>query len=196
MRAIFLDIETTGLYASRHRPIDIAFKIVDVTAGYHITSYQSIIKPTEEAWERRDPISIEINGFTWEQVCLGREPFLVGKEIIQLFTDLKIERGKAVYICQNPAFDRGFFNQLIEVYTQEGLNWPYHWLDLASMYWAVVVEQSKKSNNPFPEQLSVSKNEIGKQFNLPPELKPHRSMKGVDHLILCYEALFGIKFKG
>ncbi len=196
MRAIFLDIETTGLDATRHRAIDIALKVVDVSSGYYVTSFQSIIKPTLEAWERRDLISMEINGYTWEQVSSGKDSHTVGKEIILLFSDLNIERGNAVYICQNPAFDRGFFNQLVEVYTQEGLNWPYHWLDLASMFWAVLVERSKKEGLPFPEHITVSKNDIAKHFNLPPEMIPHRSMKGVEHLILCYEALFGVKFKG
>ncbi len=196
MRAIFLDIETTGLDPMKHRPLDIAIKIADISSGYYITSFQSLIAPTQEAWERRDLISLEINGFNWEQVSLGKEAAGVGKEIIQLFTDLKIERGKAVYICQNPAFDRGFFNQLVDVYTQEGLNWPYHWLDLASMFWAFLMEKYKKQGISFPEHVTVSKNDIAKYFGLPPELKPHRSMKGVEHLILCYEALFGIKFKG
>ena len=196
MRTIFMDIETTGLDPARHDVVDIAFKVVDVTAGFHITSYHSLVKVTEEAWERRDPISMEINGFSWEQVSSGKEPAVVGKEIVALFTDLQIERGKAVFICQNPAFDRSFFNHLVEVYTQEGLNWPYHWLDLASMYWALVAEKSKQNGIPFPEQITISKNEIARHYNLPPEMHPHRAMKGVEHLIQCYEAVLGVKFKG
>jgi DNA polymerase-3 subunit epsilon/oligoribonuclease len=196
MRAIFLDIESTGLDPIRHRVIDIAFKIVDVTTGFYIMSYHSLVKPTEEAWERRDLISMDINGFNWDQVSQGKDALTVGKEIITLFTDLQIERGKAVFICQNPGFDRSFFNQLVEVYTQEGLNWPYHWLDLASMFWGVLVEKSKKNGDRFPEQIVISKNEIARHYNLPPEMQPHRAMKGVEHLIQCYEAVLGVKFKG
>lgn len=196
MRVIFLDIESTGLDPKRHNVIDIAFKIVDVTSGYHIMSYHTLVKPSEEAWERRDLFSMEINGFNWDQVSEGKDALTVGKEIITLFTDMKIERGKAVFVCQNPGFDRAFFNQLVEVYTQEGLNWPYHWLDLASMFWGVLVEKSKKNGESFPEQIVISKNEIAKHYNLPPETQPHRAMKGVDHLIQCYEAVFGLKFRG
>jgi oligoribonuclease len=196
MRAIFLDIETTGLDPFKHHVIDIAFKIVDLTTGFHVKDYHSLVKPSEEAWERRDLISMEINGFNWEQVSAGKDISQVGKEIKDLFTDLQIERGKAVFICQNPAFDRSFFNQIIEVYTQEGLNWPYHWLDLASMFWAIFFEKNKQKGIPFPEHLVVSKNEIARHYNLPPEKEPHRAMKGVDHLIQCYEAVLGVKFKG
>ncbi len=196
MRAIFLDIESTGLDPTKHRAIDIALKIVDVTVGYHVTSYQSLIRPTADAWERRDPISMEINGLTWDQIATGKEASTVGKEIKQLFTELKIERGKAIYICQNPGFDRSFFNQIVDLYSQEALNWPYHWLDLASMFWTVLVDKYKQAKVPFPAEVTVSKNEIAKYFNLQPEIKPHRSMKGVDHLIQCYEALLKVKFKG
>ncbi len=194
MRAIFLDIETTGLDASKHRPIDIALTIVDITTGRYLASYQSILKIAPEAWALRDPISIDINGFTWEQICTGKETAIVCKEIIALFTEHGIQRGKAVFICQNPAFDRGFFNLIIEVYTQELLNWPYHWLDLASMYWALLVEKSNREGVAFPEQITISKNEIAKKYNLPPEMSPHRAIKGVEHLIQCYEAVLGVTF--
>lgn len=195
MRAIFLDIETTGLDASKHRPIDIGLKIVHVNSGCYTASYQSILKIAPEAWALRDPVSIDINGFTWEQICTGKEVSNVGKEIITLFTEQGIQRGQAVFICQNPAFDRGFFNQIIDVYTQERLNWPYHWLDLASMFWALLVQKSKQENIPFPEQIVISKNEIAKKYNLPPEAEPHRAIKGVEHLIQCYEAVLGVNFK-
>src|SRR5262245_40336105 len=103
MRAIFIDIETTGLDAKQHRAIDIALKIVDITSGYYTASYESIIKISPEVWALRDPISIDINGFSWEQICTGKEPDLIHKEIIALFTEQGIQRGKAVFICQNPA---------------------------------------------------------------------------------------------
>lgn len=194
MRAIFLDIETTGLDPTRHRTIDIAFKIIDVTSGEVLGVFQSIIKLTPADWDKRDPVSIEINGFTWEQVSTGQEVSLARSEIIQMFTGLKIERGNAVFICQNPAFDRGFFSQMIDVYTQENLHWPYHWLDLASMYWSQLVQKSKAEGVSFQETMNLSKNEIAKAYNLPPEQHPHRAMKGVEHLILCYEAVLGVKF--
>lgn len=193
MLAIFLDIETTGLDSTRHRAIDIGLKIVDVGTGETVGEYQSVIKITREFWEKRDLSSIEINGFTWEQTLEGKDPKTVGDEIIALFTSKGIERGLAVFICQNPAFDRSFFTQLVDIYTQEKLHWPYHWLDFASMYWAHLAFESREKGIPFPKKLNLSKNEIAKIYKLPVEEEPHRAMNGVNHLILCYQTVVGLK---
>lgn len=189
--AIFLDIETTGLDSFMHHAIEIAFKIVDVSTGELKKEYETIVKQPWEAWEKRDHSSVLINGFTWEKVCQGREIIAITSDIISLFTEVQIQRGKAVFVCQNPAFDRGFFAQLVNVYTQERLNWPYHWLDLASMYWTLVVKRSLQEGIPLPSELHLSKNEIARSFNLPEEQMPHRAINGVNHLIQCYEKVVG-----
>ena len=191
MLAIFLDTESTGLDFRRHNILEIAFKIIDVSTGELRASYNSCISLSSEAWQNKDPSSIEINGFTWEETLKGKPIAVVGKEIIDLFTSLQIERGKAVFICQNPAFDRSLFSQLIDVYTQEKLHWPYHWLDFASMYWALRFRDSMNRGVPFPEQINLSKNEIAKMYGLQEESHPHRAMNGVDHLILCYKTVVG-----
>lgn len=185
MLGIFLDIETTGLNSQKHSPIDIALKVIDLNDFKEIGHYQSIIALSQEAWDRRDPMSIEINGFTWERTQQGKFPAVVGKEIIALLTSLQIQRGSSIFICQNPAFDRGFFNQMVDVYVQELLNWPYHWLDLASMFWARRVASEGK----LPERISLSKNDIAKAYGLSTEPTPHNAMGGVDHLIQCYRAV-------
>lgn len=192
MLAIFLDIEATGLDSFRHSPIDIAIKIVDLSSGIEKGSYQSVLRQTPEVWEKRDLYSMEINGYLWEDLLLGKNPVQVKEEILNLFQSLNIIRGKAFFICQNPSFDRGFFSQIIDVYTQEKLHWPYHWLDFASMYWALLVQNTKKNKLPFPETLSLSKNEIAKIYDIPPEASPHKAMNGVDHLIACYKAVIGM----
>lgn len=194
MQAIFLDIETTGLDCTKHVAIDIAFEIVDMTTNKSKVRYQSLIKHPIEIWNRADPSSLLINGYTYEQSASGKEISIARDEIISIFTTFGIERGKAVFICQNPAFDRGFFMQLIDVYTQERLGWPYHWLDFASMYWSVLVKQMVQANSKFPETLNISKNEIAKVYNLPEEQSPHRAMQGVEHLMLCYQTVFGLQF--
>lgn len=191
MLAIFLDIETTGLDPTRHRAIDIALKAIDVNLKIEIGSYQSLIKPTAEVWDRRDPHSIEINGYTYDMLTLGKDIFQVRQEILDLFKKLGVERGKAVFICQNPSFDRSFFTHIVDVYTQEKLNWPYHWLDFASMYWALLTKNLAGQSKPFPQAINLSKNEIGKQYKILPESEPHRAMNGVDHLIECYKTVVG-----
>lgn len=190
MLAIFMDLEATGLDPKRHRVIDLALKVMDLNRGEVVASYQTIVKQPYEVWEKRDSFSIEINGFQWGQLQGGVEEADVGHQIVTLFTDLGIERGKAVFICQNPAFDRSFFAQIVDLYTQERLKWPYHWLDLASMYWYMIMEKAYKEGKNLPEEISLSKDEIAKAYGLPKEIKPHRAMNGVDHLILCYKALF------
>ena len=193
MLAIFLDLETTGLDPKKHCVIDAAFKIVNLSTNELVCSFRRVVKPSVLAWESRDPASIEVNGYTWEQVALGADIKVVGEEIVELFTQCKIERGKAVFICQNPAFDRGFFSHFVDVYTQERLNWPYHWLDLASMYWVVNFQKIISRGECLPEKMSLSKNEIAKEYQLPPEATPHRAMNGVEHLIRCYQAVLGLK---
>lgn len=190
MLAIFMDLETTGLDPQRHRVIDLALKVMDVNRGQVIGSYEAIVKQPYEVWEKRDSFSIEINGFQWSQVQGGVEEADVGHQIVSLFTDLGIQRGKATFICQNPAFDRSFFAQIVDLYTQERLKWPYHWLDLASMYWYMVMDRAYKEGVALPDEISLSKDEIARVYGLPKEIKPHRAMNGVDHLMLCYKALF------
>ncbi len=191
MQAIFLDTETTGLDPTIHRLLEIAFKIVDIPSGYEKLTYQAVVKQPKEVWEKRDPGSVEVNGFTWEKVQVGKEESIIRDEIIQIFTDLQIERKSTVYICQNPAFDRNFFSQLIDLHTQEKNHWPYHWLDLASMYWALQVKRHRDLHAPFPKELILSKNSIAQQYGLPIETNPHSALNGVDHLLLCYKAAIG-----
>lgn len=195
MQAIFLDTETTGLDPFSHRLLEIAFKVVDLPSGDEKLTYQTIVKQSLEIWERRDPASVEVNGFTWDKVQLGKEEAIVREEIIQIFTDLRIARGSTVYICQNPAFDRNFFAQLIDVYTQEQKHWPYHWLDFASMYWALQVKSNRETGKPFPQEMNLSKNVIAQLHQLPIEPCPHSALNGVDHLLLCYRIVVGFDGK-
>ena len=191
MLAIFLDIETTGLDPFRHRPIEIAVKIFDVNTGEKKGEYQSVIRQSRENWDESDPKSIEVNGFTWDLIQIGLENGQVGKDIESFFENAGVVRGEAVFICQNPAFDRAFFGHIVSVYRQEDLNWPYHWLDLASMYWSKVAQEGKE----FPGEMKLSKNAIAREYGIAPEEQPHRAMNGVDHLILCYQKVLGVQLE-
>lgn len=195
MLAIFLDIETTGLDLTRHRVIDIGYKVIDISSKKLKATYQSVVKQPEVVWRNKDPMSIQINGYTWEQVSQGKDPLTVAQDTIQIFRSLGVERGRAVFICQNPGFDRGFFSQLIDVYTQEKLNWPYHWLDLASMYWVVFGQKIAGQQSSFPDKMNLSKNEIAREYQIPAEPDPHRAINGVNHLIQCYQAVLNDKFE-
>jgi DNA polymerase III, epsilon subunit and related 3''-5'' exonucleases len=188
---VFLDTETNGLNPQVHKILEIAFKIVNLSTGEELEEFQSIVAQPIGAWEKSDQESLKINGFSWEELTKGTTPRQVSQQIIDLFSLSGVRRKKAVFICQNPSFDRVFFSQLIDADTQELLSWPYHWLDLASMHWALAMEKAKKKQGPFPWETGFSKDLIASYYNLPGESKPHRAMNGVNHLLLCYGAAVG-----
>ncbi|MCP5506708.1 MAG: 3'-5' exonuclease [Chlamydiales bacterium] len=194
MIGVFLDIETTGLDPKKHYAIDVAFKVVDFETDTLLDEYQSLIKITPEEWATHDAFSLSINGYTWEEVIKGKDRKTIAKEIIEIFDKHNLTRGRAVFICQNPAFDRSFLSQIVTIYEQEQRQWPYHWLDLASMHWALLVEKAHHNGTKFPKEMTLSKNEIAELFGIPPESHPHKGINGVNHLIECYQAVLGVSF--
>ena len=191
MLGIFLDTETNGLDPFRHKVIEIALKIIDIETGELLDTYESIVFQSYDEWQNSDLSSLQINGFNWEQVSYGKKTEQIAKEIEELFTKHQIKRGEAVFICQNPSFDRPFFAQIIPPNVQEKNLWPYHWLDLASMHWTAALLIHKKS----PWESGLSKDKIAKAYSLPEEKKPHRAINGVSHLIECYAAVVGFNKK-
>ncbi len=189
MLGIFLDIEATGLDSRKHRILELAFKVVSLSSKEIVATYNSIVKQPESVWEQRDLNSIEVNGFSWERMQEGKEEKQVREEVIDLLCGLKIGRGKAVFICQNPSFDRAFFAQMVEPYKQEELQWPYHWLDLASMYWAIEVQTHSADRHFNYSRIPLSKDGMARSMKLKAEAKPHNAMNGVEHLLLCYHTL-------
>ncbi len=195
MLGIFLDSETNGLNPQKHRILEIAFQIIDILTGEIKERFESLVLATPEEWEKSDPESLKVNGFTWEEVSKGISPSLVGSRIRELFIRSGIKRGESAFICQNPSFDRAYFAQLIDPDLQEKLQWPYHWLDLASMYWAKSLEKGAKGTGNYPWETGFSKDKIAIAHSLPKEDRPHRAMNGVKHLMLCYEAVVGFPKK-
>lgn len=195
MLGVFLDTETSGLNPLKHKILELAFKIIDVKSGDLKHSFETLVSQSQTDWEKSDPESLKVNGFTWSQVSQGNKIDQIAESIITTFKNWNIIKGAAVFICQNPSFDRAFFSQLIDPDTQEALNWPYHWLDLASMYWAENIQKGIKKLGPFPWDTGVSKDRISSVYRLPAEAKPHRAMNGVNHLLLCYEAIVGFPEK-
>ena len=186
MKGVFLDTETNGLNFHKHRVIEIALKIIDLENGDVIDEYSSVVLLSEEQWALSDPVSLKVNGFKWDEVKRGKPIETVGNEIVALFKQHGIRRGEAVFICQNPSFDRYYFSQIIDPDAQEKMAWPYHWLDLASMFWVSCLHGKLE-----PWKIGFSKDKIAAAYRLGPEAMPHRAMNGVDHLISCYQAVAG-----
>jgi DNA polymerase-3 subunit epsilon/oligoribonuclease len=186
MLGVFLDTETNGLDPFKHKIIEIAFKIVDLELGTEVAVYESVVALAREDWKMSNPESLSINGFSWEMTLEGRDRSRVAEELSALFKAHTIIRGEAIFICQNPSFDRAFFLQVLSSEEQDALCLPYHWLDLASMYWALAI-----GHIPRPWVTGCSKDQIAASLHLPSEEYPHRAMQGVDHLLQCYEHLVG-----
>jgi oligoribonuclease len=192
MIGVFLDTETSGLNPFKHVPLEIALCLVDLFSGKELASFQTFMKVSDEEWAASDPIALKINGLKKEDLLHGVKREEAASAIEEIFRHFDISRDRAYFICQNPSFDRPFFAQIIPPYRQESLRLPYHWLDLASMYWAQFLVKKQKQSEFF---LSVSKDSIAQEFGIPPEKSPHRAMNGVLHLLECYRKLVGFPMK-
>jgi oligoribonuclease len=188
MIGVFLDTETSGLDPYVHTVLEVAFVLVDLYSGREIASWESPIAISQQDWDKCDKKSLLINGITREVLSAGLSLSQVRSCIEEIYRKNGIIQNRAVFICQNPSFDRPFFSQIIPTYRQEEMNFPYHWFDLASMYWALVL--SKRQTNS-AMAYSFSKDAIAEDCGLPPEGRPHRAMNGVRHLLLCYEKVVG-----
>ncbi len=195
MIGVFLDTETNGLNPQVHALLEIAYQIIDLATGEVKSTYQSVVAQPRSVWEQSDPGSLRVNGFTWEELSSGRPIVQIKEEILASFALWRIQRKEALFICQNPSFDRAFFSQLIDTDVQEQLHWPYHWLDLASMHWAIAMKQSMQNRGPLPWVIGCSKDQIAAHYHLPSEEKPHRAMNGVNHLLLCYQTVVGFPIR-
>lgn len=187
MKAIFMDIETDGLDPDMHVALEIAISCIDLHKAESVFEYESFIRCSEREWNfGADQEALRINGIRWEDVKDAKQSSEICGELTDLFIAHGIDKFNSVFICQNPSFDRPFFAQIMPLETQHELNLPYHWLDLASMYWVL------HYNRFDPELLSLRKDSIAMKLGIPPEEKPHRAMQGVKHLMQCYA---GLKYK-
>ncbi len=191
MLGIFLDTEANGLNPKKHKIIEIAYQLIDLFSGELKDSFHSTVSMSSEDWEKSDPESLQVNGFKWEEIERGQNASEVGRQIQASFAKNKIKRGEAVFICQNPSFDRVYFSQLVDPDLQEKLLWPYHWLDLASMYWSEAMKKGALGTGKYPWQTGFSKDKIARAYQLAAEEQPHRAMNGVKHLLLCYQTIVG-----
>ena len=60
-----------------------------------------------------------------------------------------------------------------------------------SVFWALSMIKARNKEGPLPWEIGFSKDLIAQHHNLPSEEKPHRAMNGVNHLLLCYQAVVG-----
>lgn len=186
MKIIFVDIETTGTDFDIHVPIEICLTIIDPEGGGGaIDSYTSLIRCRDKDLKFSDEEALCVNGLMNESAFFHKTIDDISEEVQDFLIDNKISEKNAVFLCQNPSFDRPFFHKILSQRSMTELNMPYRWLDLASMYMAYHHKEFKKL--PFPEILS--KDKIARNLGLPPESKPHRAENGVIHLMLCFNEI-------
>lgn len=189
MKAVFIDIETSGLDPQVHVPLEIALCIVDMHTMECIDSFHTFVCMLEK-WQFDEfscPIALEVNGIKWEDIKDAPHETLVSLHIIEFLEKHGIFKNRSFFLAQNPTLDRIFFLKVVHHVSQEIHNLPYHWLDLASMYWMKVLVPLM-SHSPF-KWAPLSKDSIAQELGIPYESKPHRAMNGVNHLLECYKAL-------
>lgn len=191
MKGIFIDIETNGLDPDINSPLEVCVIICDLHTMTRITEFSSLIQCSPKCYlYDSDPNALLVNGITLDEVKDAKTSYEVCEDLEECFLCYEIDKTNSVFICQNPSFDRSFFNQIMPVEVQQELELPYHWLDLASMYWARTIDITKPVNgHNLPGTVSLSKDNIARNLGLPAEDKPHRAKNGVHHLIECYRAL-------
>ena len=191
MFGIFLDTEANGLDPKVHRLIEVAYTVIDLLTGTEISSYHSVIFQDEKTFEQSNMESLKVNGFTYDEVKKGKFEKEILKDILVNFKKFKLSNENAIFICQNPSFDRIFLSQIVDVETQNLENWPYHWLDLASMFFSISMKNYKDDKNFLPWEIGLSKDSIASFYKIPKEKKPHKAKNGVAHLLLCYKTIVG-----
>jgi DNA polymerase-3 subunit epsilon/oligoribonuclease len=199
MKLVFLDIETTGLNPDIHDPIEIAVCVVDTERCKDVVSaqcniifsqnvltcptYNECIKLSANQWESADVEALNVNGFNSNCVWNGSLIEDVQESLLKFLNYNNVRKDHAVFVCQNPAFDRMFFHKIIplDVYLNEDM--PSHWLDLCSVFLGSIIDNRFYHGNEFR---IFSKDEIANEIGLAREESPHKALNGVKHLIDCY----------
>jgi len=188
---VFLDTETTGLDPAKTHVVEIALKVVDAETGTVRGEYENVVALTAAEWARADPGALAVNGFAASEVeARGVPRAEIGADICGLFTRLNLTGKTAFFLCQNPAFDKAFFPQLCPQNVQDALRFPYCWLGLEAMNWALEARLVAEGERA-PYRVPLSKDGIAASHRLAPEPKPHRAMNGVAHLLAIYRDIVG-----
>ncbi|ADO70347.1 3'-5' exonuclease [Stigmatella aurantiaca] len=153
----FIDLETTGLDASRHEVLEVAILRVDARSLKVLAEYEARVQPTRLA--DAHPEALAVCGYSDEE---WRDALPL-REVLATVTPLL---AGTLVAGHNTSFDWGF---LVEGYRSTELPLPsvdYHRLDTASLAWPLLATG---------EVESLSLNALAKHFGLH-RPTPHRAM--------------------
>ncbi|WP_408891550.1 exonuclease domain-containing protein [Myxococcus faecalis] len=153
----FIDLETTGLDASRHEVLEVAVLRVDARSLKVLAEYEARVQPTRLT--DAHPEALAVCGYSDEE---WRDALPL-QEVLATVTPLL---AGTLVAGHNTSFDWGF---LVEGYRRTELAMPrvdYHRLDTASLAWPLLATG---------EVESLSLNTLAKRFGLH-RPTPHRAM--------------------
>lgn len=132
---VFFDLETTGLDPDVHEIIQIGAIVLH--ANKDVTAFKCYVEPLHP--ELAEPKALEVNGYTPER---WREASAVSlPEALRFFKNACM-RNECILAAWNPTFDKPFLRRgyiLWEGQLPKAVD--YHFLDVASMAWSLVLER-------------------------------------------------------
>lgn len=165
---IIVDVETTGMDASRHSIVSIGA----VDFSYPANHFYKECRPFVGA--EVDPVSLSLNGFTLEQLSSHDRPAL--EEVIRDFVTWAQECTEQTLGGMNTFFDRNFLRASTGRYH---MDWPFgrRIVDLHSVCYTHMLALGKRP--PLVEQRTgLTNDRILSYVGLPEEPRPHNGLVG------------------
>lgn len=173
---LLLDLETTGLDASKHEIIQLGALLLDKKTLKEKEVFSSYIKPT--GWHRRDKESMKINGIKWEQVKNAPGLKKVLMEFHQAFKlpltpsygfdklTTGIKRGKMPQVMLSYYGGPLDMDFLRAAYHRCGLKWKfdYHFLNLWGVFYFFLAAKNQLKNKK--KFTGFSLEDLMRRFNI------------------------------
>lgn len=136
---LIVDLETTGLDASRHEIIQIGAILLDRKTLEEKEAFSSFVKPT--AWPRRDRASMAVNKIVYDQVKSAPTLSVALAQFNQLFNP-----GQVILSYYGGPLDMDF---LRAAYFKTKIAWKfdYHYLNLWGVFYAFLAARGQLKNS-------------------------------------------------
>jgi DNA polymerase-3 subunit epsilon len=135
---LLIDLETTGLDASKHEIIQLAAVLLDKKTLWEKRSFNAYIKP--RFWQKRDRKSMAVNKITWQQLSQAPDLKIVLRKFKKTFNPKKVVLSYYVGIM-----DVAFLSQ---AFKQVKVNYPfdYHTFNLWGLFYPFMAKKNRLNN--------------------------------------------------